>query len=88
MSAIARGATAKAAAEAAGVDEATFYRWLERARDGRRPYVGFARRVAAARVRYEASVEEAFRRRREAWRREAEARSELALQAVLARLRL
>lgn len=88
VAAVRTGSTAKEAAECAGVDEATLYRWLQRARAGRGPYAAFARRLAAARVAHEAAVEEEFRRRREERLRQLAVVHELSLQATLARLRL
>jgi transposase len=82
--AIANGTTAKAAAESAGIDEATFYRWLKR--PGPR-YRAFSRRIDRARAKAHARYEEEMRLSRERWSADWRARSMAAVEETLGRFR-
>lgn len=82
--ALAEGATAKDAAELAGVDEATLYRWLARGAAGERRFAVFAQRVEAAReARVEAQRAE-MRRATERWLEEMDRQHEAAITIAMA----
>lgn len=53
---VVEGNYAETAAEAAGIDRATFLRWMQRGRDGLEPYAAFAAKVTRARAEAETKL--------------------------------
>ena len=54
---IRNGAFDYIAAEASGIDDSTFWRWMERGRQGRKPYKDFCDKVTAAKALARATAE-------------------------------